>query len=313
MNTSTKQQISSALKLYIDNSPLSQNQIADKSGVSGLYLAAIASGKESVKVGAKMTEISPKWYKRIANFIDFAFEKQYWETKPTAQMKDMLATLEDAKAYGSVATITGVTGCGKTYVLDLFARANPADVFSVKVGQSDNLSDLLDKVLEKIGVSDSPRSKSARIRTIIKFMKKLAENGYDPTLAFDEAENMKLPALCAMKELIDNLKEWCAIVLIGTEQLQQNLEKLKKKNKQGMPQLYRRIKFGMRALPAIDRRYSQFTSDLPKDLQKWLQQNCDNYGELHDVLVPCRREAERTGQVLDLEFAKIVLGFNDRG
>lgn len=310
MTTLVKKQISDSLKAYIESSPLSQNQIAEKSGVNALYLAAIVAGKESIKVGAKTTEINPKWYKRIADFIGFAFEKQYWETKPTAQMTGIMSALEDAKAYGSVATITGATGCGKTYVLDLFGKANPADFFSVKAGQSDNLSDLLDKVLEKIGISDAPRSKSARIRAIIRFMKKLAENGYDPTLAFDEAENMKLPALCAMKELIDNLKEWCGIVLIGTEQLEQNLDKLRKKNKQGMPQLYRRIKFGMRSLPAIDRRYQQFVSDLPKDLQKWLQVNCDNYGELHDVLVPCRREAERTGQPLTLEFVKMVLGID---
>jgi hypothetical protein len=41
-----------------------------------------------------------------------------------------------------------------------------------------------------------------------------------------------------------------------------------------------------------------------------LQMECENYGELHDILVPAMRESERTGEPLVLDFVKKI--FNIR-
>ena len=40
---------------------------------------------------------------------------------------------------------------------------------------------------------------------------------------------------------------------------------------------------------------------------RFLRENCDNYGELHDVLVPAMREADITGEPLTVDFIKTVL------
>ena len=146
------------------------------------------------------------------------------------------------------------------------------------------------------------------MRDIVAHLKQLKLQGLKPMLVFDEAEYMKQPALCAMKELYDALNSICAVVMIGTDQLIKNIERLKKRNKDGIPQLYRRIKFGIRVLPLIDRTFKQFLNDISdKDLIKFLLTNCDNYGELHDALVPAMREADKAGVPLTENFVRTVL------
>lgn len=308
MNHEQKINLVSALEDYIKEHDLSQNDIAKRSGVNASYLINIRKLDFTIKIGNKAVEIANKYFVRIANLIKFETEKAYWQIRATAQLKQILVTLNDAKSNAETAVITGETGCGKTFGSEIFKDKFPSDVFIVKVGSSDNLGDLLDKIIESLGIDVFKRSKSSKLRQIASHMKQLSENGHEPTLIFDESEYMKQPALCALKELYDVLNNWCALVLIGTEQLTDNIEKLKKRNKHGIPQLYRRIKFRIRNLPAIDRKYDDFLQGIDAGLKKWLQRNCENYGELHDVLVPAMREAERTDSELTEDFVKLVLG-----
>lgn len=308
MNIEQKNQIMNALAVYMEEHNLTQNDVATKASVNAAYLVNMRKGEYTIKSGANIVEINAKYFNRIAGFIGFSVDKMLWETRSTAQLQEILAVLSDAKDNAETAVITGETGCGKTFSADLFRKKYPNEVFTVKVGSSDNLGDLLDKVLDALQVEVIKKSKSSKLRQIAAYMKKLSESGMDPVLIFDEAEYMKQPALCALKELYDVLNSWCALVLIGTEQLTENIEKLKKRNKAGIPQLYRRIKFRIRNLPAIDRSFKDFLNGVEPGLKKWLQRNCDNYGELHDVLVPAMREADRTGNEMNEQFVKLVLG-----
>ena len=304
MTNEQKILIADALEAYMSEHGLSQQDVMNKSGVNAAYIIAIRKKEFAVKT----TPIADKWYRRLAALTHFSLEKSYWQTQPTPQLKIILATLKEAKDNGEVAVLTGETGCGKSYTCELFAQKNPADVYIIKVGAADNLSDLIDKVSEALKLNLTIRSKSGRLRAISKHIRKLSEDGHEPVIIFDEAEYMKQPALCALKELYDALNTWCALVLIGTEQLTINIEKLRRKNKAGIPQLYRRIRYKIRALPGIDRNFKEFLNGIEPGLKKWLQRNCDNYGELHDVLVPAMREAERTGENLSEDFVKLILG-----
>ena len=308
MTHAQKIQLADAIEAYVDQHNLSQTELAHKSGVNASYIINIRKKDFTIKAGGKQTDIADKWFFRLAEFIGFETEKSYWKVQATDQMKGLLANLKDAKDNGEVTVIVGETGCGKTYISNMFHKKHPLDVFIVKVGASDNLGDLLDKIIDVLKVQVINRSKSARVRLIAKALKSMSENGLEPVLIFDESEYLKIPALCAMKELYDALNNWCALVLLGTGQLISNIEKLKRRNKPGIPQLYRRIKFRIRVLPVIDRSFKDFLRDIEPGLKRWLQQNCDNYGELHDVLVPAMREAERTGNELNEEFVKMVLG-----
>ena len=304
ITTAQKHQITEALNNYIVAHNMSANEIVKRSGVNESYISSIRNGETNVG----KSEIKDKWYHMIADFIGLKLQKEYWELKETPQLLRMISTLEDAKESGLTNIIIGETGCGKSYISDLFLRANPVDTFKIVVGSLDTIGDLLDKVIDVLKIA-TPKTKSKKIGEIAKRLKQLKLEGFKPHLIFDECEYMKQPALCSMKELYDALIGICGITLIGTSQLIDNLDKLRKKNRSGIPQFYRRIKFGIRELPTIDRTYNMFLENITdKSLRNFLKQQCDNYGELHDVLVPAMKEAERTGNVLTEDFVRTILG-----
>lgn len=308
MKKELKNRIVEELQNYMTAHGISQNELAKKAGVNVSYISAMRSGEDKISVGNdKFTDIADKYYELIADFIGFKIEKTYWETVPTDQMVSILGTLQDAKQFGYTNVIIGETGCGKTYVANLFAKRNPLDIYLVTVGQGDNINGLIDKIIDTMKIPAS-KTRGKKIGDIVRYLRKLKLEGLKPMIIFDEAEYMKQPALCAMKELYDNLNGICSIIMFGTDQLTRNLDKLRKKNKDGIPQLYRRIKFGIRVLPSIDRTFKHFLNDVSdKNLKRFICDNCDNYGELHDVLVPAMREAERTNQPLTESFVRTVL------
>jgi len=256
-------------------------------------------------------EISDKHFEKIAEMVGYQVRKTYWETKPTEQLMEIMSELEDAKQYGYTRTIIGDTGCGKSYAIELFRQKNPNDTFVVTVSQLDNIGDLLDKMIDLLKIIPA-RTKSKKMKDIVAKLRNMKMEGALPMLIFDECEYMKQPALCAMKELYDNLNKYCAIVLVGHYQLINNIERLRKKSKDGIPQLYRRIKFGIRRLAPIDRRYALFLEGMDRKLSKFLQMECENYGELHDVLVPALREADRTGEPVSEDFVRRLLNMPAR-
>jgi len=306
MNNNVKNQIAEGLNAYMEQHSISANKIAAKTKVNPAYISVIRAKKFYTVVGEKEVAISDKYFQILAEFIGLPLEKNNWQNVATDQFKRIMATLEDAREYGYTNVIIGETGCGKTHAARLFANVYPNDTIIITVGSSDNIGDLIDKVIEALHLVP-PKTKSKKIREIIRGIKEMKHTGSKPMLIFDEAEYMKIPALCAMKELYDNLSGIASIVMIGTDQLTRNLDKLRIKNREGMPQLYRRIKFGIRQLPRVDREFKQFLNGHEPGLKRFLKQNCENYGELHDVLVPCMREAERFGEPLTEQFVRTIL------
>jgi DNA transposition AAA+ family ATPase len=309
MNTELRIQIINELEKFMVLQGMSANDVAKKTGVSSAYISNMRAGNFTINAGkGNIVDIADKYFEAIATLISFELEKSYWKNVPTAQMKRIISTLEDAKQFGYTNVIIGETGCGKTYIAGLFAQNFPLDCFTIKVSSQDNIGDLLEKVCDNLHIP-TEKSKSKTLRAITRKLAQLKADGHKPMVIFDEAEFMRQPALCNMKELYDNLNGICSIILMGTDQLTNHLEKMRKKNKDGIPQLYRRIRFGIRVLPTIDRTFKQFLNsfEIPSQVSKFLRENCDNYGELHDVLVPALREAERTGQPITENFIRTIL------
>ncbi|MBK5213595.1 MAG: ATP-binding protein [Flavobacteriaceae bacterium] len=309
MKTSLKKEITAAAKNYMDAHKMRQSDFGNKVGLNSSLLTHIFRLNSNFTIptgGDKDTVIADKYFMKMANFIGFELTKSYWDIKATPQLTAILATLEDAKQHGTTAVIVGETGAGKTHALRLFQRKNPMDTLIVTVGSNDNITDLIERICDVLHIT-SGKTRSRKLRNIYWRLQELRENGHNPQLILDEAEYMKQPALSAIKEIYDHVNDHASLVLVGTQQLIENIDQLRKKNRPGMPQFYRRIKFGIRTLPAVDRRYSLFIDGLSKEVVQYLQIICDNYGELHDVLVPVRREAERTEQEITVNLIKTVL------
>ncbi|AOW09485.1 AAA family ATPase [Flavobacterium gilvum] len=310
MDQITKKEIIQSLTAYMQEHNLKQADVANKSGVRKEYLSIMLKENSDFMYdagGGAKGFIPNHHFHSLATLIGYQIEKAYWSLQPTAQTASILAHLEDARNNHSTAVLIGETGCGKSFTSKMFASKNPIDTFIVTAGSSDTLGDLIDKIVSELNIHATGNSKSTKIRQVAIKMKMLKTYGHKPTLIIDESEYLKQAALCAMKELYDNLADYCSLVFIGTDQLVENIEKLKKRNKSGIPQFHRRIKFGLRLLPSIDRSYKLFLADIEdRHLRKFLLNNCGNYGELHDVLVPASREAERLQEPLTLDLVRKV-------
>lgn len=314
MDQETKIQIVEAVTAYMELHKMSQADVSRKSGVRQEYVSIILKPESNFMYSAGEMQgfIPVKHFNALAAMCGFKTEKVYWQTQPTAQTSAILANLEDAKKHHLTITIIGETGCGKSFTANLFAMKNPIDTFIVTAGSSDTLGDLIDKIVEELKIHATGRSKSTKIRQITTKMQMLKNYNHKPMLIIDESEYLKQASLCAMKELYDNLNQYCSIVFIGTDQLVDNIEKLKRRNKSGIPQFHRRIKFGLRVLPNIDRSYKLFMGEIEdRELKKFILANCSNYGELHDIIVPATREAERLKEPLTMELVRKVLNLPD--
>lgn len=313
MNLQQKQQIVEAAKAYALEHGLSQNEVARQAGVSAKYISDMWNGKTFTMADSatgKTVEIADKYYQKLAEYVGVTLKKEYWKTVVTPQMQRILVSLQVAKENGETNLIIGETGCGKSYVCDLFRRKYPADTWIVTVSQTDNITDLIEKIITALKLNAEQRTRTGRLNACIRYLAEKRANGMMPQIIFDESEYMKQAALCAMKSLYDNLHHVCSIVLVGTDQLLTNIETLKRRNKNGIPQFYRRVKFGVRKLEPIDRRFPGFLDDIKdREIVRFLRENCDNYGELHDVLVPAMREADITGEPLTVDFIKTVLNW----
>lgn len=314
MNAVQKNELRKCLDLYLEKHNISQNEFSKKVDVNVAYISSIRKGED--KIGS--SPIADKWYNIIADAIGYKLEKTYWEVKPTDQLMRILPTLEDARRFGYTNVIIGQTGSGKTYACELFRQKYIQDVFIIKLGRNDNIGDVLDKTIDELNIpvksnevrgSRHTRSKSLRIRKIIKHLQGLKMNGLNPTVIWDEAEFMNPATLCSVKEFYDDLVNVAALILVGTDQLLDNLENLSRNNKPGMPQFYSRIKFGIRRLKSIDRKFKLFLDNIEdKGVRDFVKENCENYREVEKVLVPAMREADRLGKPLTVDLILNILG-----
>lgn len=308
MTNKQKETIVSHLEHWLDINGFSANEFSEKYNIPANYISLIRNGKFEVPTGNGSSPISDKYFRLIAEAVGLQLGNQItWKFKETPQSIQILSALEDAKEYGYTTIIIGKTGSGKSYTTDLFVRQNPKDNFKITVGSMDTIGDLLDKICDALKIPQN-HSKSKKINSIIKELQRYRLNDRRPILIFDEAEYMKQATLANIKELHDHLNKKCGLVLIGTDQLLTKLQKLKNKNVAGMPQFYRRVKYGIRQLSDIDTKYREFLTDITdKGLVKLIQTECDNYGELHDVLLPSMREAERLGEPLTENLVRKIL------
>lgn len=298
---SIKQDISDALKDYAETNELSQDQIAKLAKINVSYVNAIMNGDTIIG----KSKIQDSYFKVIAKTIGYRFESEYWKPVETDQFFDVYTELADAKVNSRMKMIIGETGSGKTYTLNRFKTECPQYTYVVTVSSLYRVSNIITEFGKVMGLQLPKAHSLAKLQKIAGKLKYLRNTGKQPILALDEAENLTLPVLKMLKGLYDSIKDYCPIVLIGTNQLIDKLERLKDNDAEGMPQFYRRFKAGIRYVTPINKNkmFAPFLDSVQDSgLRTLLLTISDNYGELNDYLETALRESARMGEPLTEDF-----------
>ncbi|MNS11899.1 hypothetical protein D3C72_434500 [compost metagenome] len=311
MTTEQKNQVIEALNDYSKDKGMGVSALAKFTGVNERYVSEILRGAHYTKVKDKDTLIADRWFKELADKIGFRLEKVYWETvTETPQFQASINFLVDAKNKGTSGMLIGDTGLGKTDAVNKFINRFPQHTYRLTVNKLYTLPYIIERLLKTFGLPEKG-SAAAKLDSIIDYLIKLKHDGAKPLIIFDEAENFKMPVFGMVKALFDGLFKYCPIVLIGTTELTDKMNRLKRKNKDGMPQFCRRFKAGTRYLKAIDPRkdfepFFAMTGVSDKGLQQLLISEADNYGELNNYLEPALRAADEEGRELDEEYFRLI-------
>lgn len=299
MTVEQKLKIVEGAKAYLKEKNLSQADFSAHTKINQAYLSHMLNGKFVLKTDTVEVEIADKWFMALAEAIGLELNKNFWGTVQTVQFTEIIGALESAKQTRRSGSIICDTGMGKTYLVEKFCMKHPNSVIRVKASKMHKLADILNEIMAKLRIPATGTATVHRLNKVIHEFKWMHRRGEQPMLIIDEAENMHAYVFAFLKALYDGIDQYCPIVLIGTEELTDKMLRLKRKNKDGMPQFYRRFKAGTRLI-SKDREFHLFYNKfgVEKPLQKLLNDICENYGELHDFLAPVIQEADETGQPL---------------
>lgn len=307
MTKDIKEAVMEAARVYLTRKNISQNELQRRSDVS--YLSGMMKGVYTYedKRAGKTNPIPDKWFHKLADYIGYRINKDYWPTVATSQFKTVIAELKGAKKEARIRMIIGDTGCGKSYSIERFRQNNPTGTYVITCSGQTCQKSLIRRILQVLGM-DCKGDCDFLLDRISAEIRNRQLAGHEPVLILDEAENLRLPTFKAVKSIYDYLKGKCGIVLIGTDQLLDKLEKLSKRNNEGMPQFYDRFSSGERRLRPIDHTYSEFLSALALEpgLQNLILKQCRSYRGLADYMEPALRKADEKGIALTEEFFRVL-------
>lgn len=298
----TRDEITSKLREYLEDNSLSINAFARKSNINASFISQMLNRKG---------EIKDRWYKQVAEYINFSIVKHYWPLRNTSEFKEVIAAIKTARELQRNRTIIGETGCGKTTAAQQYCKKFPKHSYLVTITGKHTANAIYEDICGLLNLNKSGTSLKKE-RRITECLMGLRLKGENPVLIFDEAENMSEKTMQSIKSLYDALEGHCPIVLLGTSQLIEKLDVMTSRNKQGIPQFYSRFKAGLIQLDPIDRNYSDFVDNIKdKNLIHLLNRLCTDYRELHDRVVYAIQDTEKRGVELTCEEFKLIYNIND--
>ena len=313
MKNETKIDIVQAANKYIADKQLTNTKFANICGVSASYLSNILNGTFTYSSGNSEVEIADKYFTMIAQTVGYNVKKNYWVHVDTREFMEAVSIMTMAKKESAIRTIIMPTGQGKTYTTEKFLRINPLNTYVVVMHSLITIREVFHELAMKLNIPEKGTMGYRRAQVLMK-LREIHRNGGNPTVVFDEGENMSDRMFQMMKGFYDYAAGYCSIILIGTHQLFDLMQRARDKDIQSGPQFYRRFKPGIRIIEIEQRKDMRFLPFFDKlgiedvKLRKLLVEVADNYGELNAYLEPVLKSADKQGVPVTVEFFKLYHG-----
>ena len=222
-NLQKSEQIKNAINLYCTTKQISKNELATKSGVSGATLSKIENGK--------WDDIDDKLWRKIEGYITDPLNGKIFSTGDFNSVQKACKTAQkDRLMIGMLAD----TGVGKTTALTVFSMQK--NVFYVAYAKTMAPKHFFATLLKEMGIAFEGN--------IYQMVNKISEELNvlsNPLLIIDEAGKLSHTMIMYLHELRNNTIKNCGIVLAGMPYFKSNLVKFSNKQKEGIPEFYRRI------------------------------------------------------------------------
>lgn len=204
----------------------------------------------------------------------------------TNNFSTIIESCEEAKSQSKMIAIIGYPGAGKTTGLMYFYKNYPNTTY-VKVLPSMKPKIFYSKILENMGVPDQQNG-----LTLHYLIKKIAfmlnQSNEKNLLIIDEAGKFTPRMLEYIHELRDLTSDSTGIILAGPDYFQINLKKWVNSNKDGMPEIFRRINT-WQPLTRMNKEeviaMCEINGIKNKNTHNDLFKLCTNFGELHNQIM----------------------------
>ncbi len=238
-----KGQIAKGVQEYLDahqEAGVSRAKIAAMCGIkSEPYIGYILKGAWNAvpaQGGAATGKISDAVFLKLQHGLGLRMD--VFETDNFLALQDRLLT---AKVNYQWCLVDGLKGTGKSFAAEEFVRQNPKETFLVRGKRNMNQKEFMQAIARAIGAND--QGTPYRIGTAI--AERLLTMTH-PLLIVDEAENLfkrnSEGGFAGLKDLYDDVKKRCAVVLIGANNFRDALMKRANNLTGCFPQLYSRCK-----------------------------------------------------------------------
>lgn len=222
-----------ALEGYLKDTGISQNQCAIKIGIPSSYLThALKRNWDAIPAGTnRKTSFSHQIARKIMNFL--GMDTTIWETDNYMITYNLLI---ECKQYQEHRIIDGSKGTGKTFAANQFKKAFPVDTFLLTCSEDMNPKSLMVELARQVNVDITGDRRKIRIAVCAK-LKQMTS----PHIIIDESENLKPAAYGSIKAIYDDVKDYCAITLIGANNYIDMLKKKADAGKGCFPQVFSRF------------------------------------------------------------------------
>lgn len=231
----TKEHIKGELAKYVSNIG-SQVKAGHALNVSNAYISLILAGKDE--------QISDDMWRKISKQLGIRLDEK-WYHADTVPSKKLMHFFNDARIHGNVFGLYAKPGTGKTDTLDYYFRLQK-NVFYVKCERHMTEKGLLQRLLLSMGRPLGAGHVSALLGQI-----KTQVDKYDcPVIILDEIEKVKPEVMFLFIDLYNLLWKRCGIVLLGTPNLRNRIERGHELGKLGYNEILSRLGGKLIQIPA---------------------------------------------------------------